>query len=471
MSAATVTVFVLVYGLAFWLGLYLIGRDPRSPRLLLTGFGLVAYALAVACDLLIDGAPQQLTPALARTRWPLLLLPALFWTGTLVWLLPEETRYRTRLARIWTVAAPAVMVLILAVSFGTDLVVAPVGEVSGGALPTAFGVAVLAPMLMLGCLVWRSLRRNRAGSATPVAGVLAVFTLFFGLSTVLILFPSGLLPRSWTVVGMGIDVVSLGLAISYFDAFEGGEALLPDMVRSFDTALLAALVFGGQVALVAWLSAGTGWPMLVLILTVVGSAVAVTTLSDRLASALDRLALSRMPGVRQARSELRTTARALQRQDPALDPLELDEGEFVRLTRRALSNFGDLPRLSASPLINLPLVRLRLTERGARDDHLERAAELKAVLAESIARLKPRTAADFGTSDEWRYYNALYFPYVAGLRPYSSRSRAYPKDPAAREALEWFRTAVPERTLYNWQTAAARLVARDLRARNGPPAE
>jgi oxygen-independent coproporphyrinogen-3 oxidase len=40
------------------------------------------------------------------------------------------------------------------------------------------------------------------------------------------------------------------------------------------------------------------------------------------------------------------------------------------------------------------------------------------------------------------------------------------RDPAARAALEWFRTAVPERTLYNWQTAAARLVARDLRERS-----
>ncbi len=465
----TITAFVSVYGIALWLGLYLIGRDPRSPRLLFTGLGLVAYALAVACDLLIDAAPQHLAPVFVQTRWPLLLFPALLWTGTLVWLLPEETSYRTRLARIWNVAAPAVMVLILAVSFGTGLIVSPAGKVSGGALPTTFGIAVLAPMLALGYLVWRSLRRRRAASYTPVTGVLAVFTLFFALSTVLILFPSGLLPRSWTIVAMGVDVVSLGLAISYFDAFEGGEALMPDMVRSLDVALLAALVFGGQVALMISFSTGITWPTLVLLLTVVGTAVAASTLSDRLASVLDRLAFSRMPRVREARSELRGTARALQRQDPALDPSELDDAEFARLTRRTLSNFGDLPRLSSSPLINLPLVQRRLVEREARDDHLERAAELKTVLAESITRLKPRTAADFGTSDEWRYYNALYFPYVAGLKPYSSRRRTYPKDPVAREALEWFRTAVPERTLYNWQNTAAKLIARDLRTRSEPP--
>ena len=32
--------------------------------------------------------------------------------------------------------------------------------------------------------------------------------------------------------------------------------------------------------------------------------------------------------------------------------------------------------------------------------------------------------------------------------------------------LDWFRTQVPQRTLYNWQNAAAALVARDLRERS-----
>ncbi len=34
-----------------------------------------------------------------------------------------------------------------------------------------------------------------------------------------------------------------------------------------------------------------------------------------------------------------------------------------------------------------------------------------------------------------------------------------------QEVLAWFRQQVPERTLHNWQTAAARLVAQDLRER------
>ena len=35
-------------------------------------------------------------------------------------------------------------------------------------------------------------------------------------------------------------------------------------------------------------------------------------------------------------------------------------------------------------------------------------------------------------------------------------------EPAAREALTWFQSQVPERTLHNWQNAAAKLIARDL---------
>ena len=95
---------------------------------------------------------------------------------------------------------------------------------------------------------------------------------------------------------------------------------------------------------------------------------------------------------------------------------------------------------------------------------MERAAELKLLLAESIECLKPRDGGSFGTSDEWRYYNAVYFPYACGLKPYSRRNYTTPADPTTKAALNWFRTQIPERTLYNWQTSATRLIAQDLRA-------
>ena len=100
---------------------------------------------------------------------------------------------------------------------------------------------------------------------------------------------------------------------------------------------------------------------------------------------------------------------------------------------------------------------------GTKDDALGRAIELKALLTESVARLKPQQKGDFGVSDEWRYYNALYFPYIIGIKPYSRRAQNGHLDPSAQKALAWFRASVPERTLHNWQNAATKLVAQDLR--------
>lgn len=437
MSAVALSIFVFVYGLALWLGLYLIGRDPRNPRLLLTGLGLIAYAVAVAGYLLAGVAPAPLPTVIEQIQWPLLMLPALFWTGTLVHLLPEETATGVRGRRIWPFAVSVTVAGLVLASLFTG-----VGP-QAGVLQTVVGAAVLVIVAALGVLVWGSWRERRA---RDVAGVVVVFTLFFVLSTVLLLLPYGWLPQTWTLLAIGTDVISLGLAIAYFDAFEAGEALLPDMVRSFDVAMLAAFAFGGQVGLAMWLATGPTPAMTALLLATISTAILVSTLSDRISAALDRVALGRLPGLRQARSELRATARSLQRRDPTLDPTNLDLDNFIKLTRRALSNFGDLPRLSASPLINLSLIEQRLAAQKLPDNPLERAAELKSVLAESIDRLKPRTGADFGTSDEWRYYNSLYFPYVVGIKPYSSRASNYHKNPAVREALEWFRSSVPETT-------------------------
>ena len=50
-----------------------------------------------------------------------------------------------------------------------------------------------------------------------------------------------------------------------------------------------------------------------------------------------------------------------------------------------------------------------------------------------------------------------------GLKPYSRRAEHNGLDSSAQEALDWFRTYIPERTLYNWQNSAAKLIAQHLR--------
>jgi hypothetical protein len=88
---------------------------------------------------------------------------------------------------------------------------------------------------------------------------------------------------------------------------------------------------------------------------------------------------------------------------------------------------------------------------------------LKSLLIQSVQKLKPQSESKFGTTDEWRYYNALFFPYVLGLKPYTRRADYDSLEESSRAALEWFQTSVPERTLHNWQNTAAKLIAEDIR--------
>jgi hypothetical protein len=96
---------------------------------------------------------------------------------------------------------------------------------------------------------------------------------------------------------------------------------------------------------------------------------------------------------------------------------------------------------------------------------LDRAHALKSLLVQSIQKLKPQSDSKFGNTDEWRYYNALYFPYVLGLKPYARRADYDSLDDASRAALDWFQTSVPERTLRNWQNTAAKLIAEEIKNR------
>jgi hypothetical protein len=293
-------------------------------------------------------------------------------------------------------------------------------------------------------------------------GLVLVATLFFGLGIGLLLVPFDLLPRWLLVLGIGLDLALLGFGIAATDALGLGEALLPDFWRSFVYSLFIVLLFAGQVVLAIMLSTGVNLAMVALLLATTMTSIGIQVYADPLQSGLDWLVFARIPRVREARAEARVVASAVPRTRELLDPSTLTEEQFVHLTRRALSQMGNLPRLAGSPLTRLPIVEQRLDDRDVEDTTLERAAELKALLTESIERLKPRGQEDFGTSDEWRHYNALYFPYVVGLKPYSRRADYVDLDEASQSALEWFQTQVPERTLYNWQNAAALLVARDV---------
>lgn len=446
---------VLSFSTAWWLGLYLIARNPTKVLLRLAGLGLVAYALALAADALrATEATGLLDAALTRLHLLLIFLPALLWSGALVQLLPADTVLRPRLMHGWTYGVVPVTALCLFLGVGTASIPA---HASVGYLTAA--MIVLLPLVFSLFLVVRERHTIRPGQ--PL-GLILTAGLLFTLSIGLLIFPLSGALRPWMLLSMGIDLELLGVSIALWDAFDEGEALRRDIARSFAAAGLSALLFGILVLAAITSGAGTTLPMIGLLLATIAVAIGLQTFDRPVQALLDRLAFAGMSRLQQERTEARAVATAQGRANTELDVESLDEVEFVRLTRRALSHYGDLSHLAASPLTRLPIVTMRLAKRGAAGDSLEAANELKTLLAESIARLKPR-GSEFGTSDEWRYYNALHFPYVVGLRPYSRRLLPDSLDPPAREALEWFRTSVPERTLHNWQNTAARLVAQDLR--------
>ena len=440
----------VVFTLSWWLGLYLLARDPRKPVLVLAAIGLTSFAAVVALDAVRVVSGSEL---LSRIEIYLVAVPGIAWFAVLVELSRPSDTWRSRVGEIMLVAGVATLAVVGAVM---------AGSVNGPLRPGHWLMFAVISLSSLGAMVTAVLRKSQPG---PVAGFVVIATLFFALGNAILVIPLGLVPSWLALASTGFDVALLGIAVAIWDAFDEGQALRADMLRSISATAVVALLFGGQalIGLAVIEQEGTAQTALtVLLFTSLAVAITINVLADPLAGVLDRLAFSRSPGLRADRDALRRTEAALPLR--SANPLDdVDDDTFARLTRRALGHYGDLSKLVASPLTALPIIDERLAARGAPDQPLERANELKALLADRIARLKPRDGGDFGTTEQWRYYNSLYFPYVVGVRAYAQNATAAGLDPVARQAWQWFVTEVPQRSLHNWQNAAARLIAADLR--------
>ena len=404
---------IFFYGFTLWLGAYLLARDSQKITVQLTGWGLIAYAVALAIQILFH-----------QFILLILLAPALLWIGAALHLLPEEEKARLILIRIWMLGSIPLAILTLV-------------------NPWFAAVIILAFVICAGMIAKLALNSSRSPFRNTFA-LLAVIALFVTLSAGLLILPLNLIPMSWGMALLGFDLIFLGITITAWDAFEEGESMRAHLVRSF----VSTLYYAGALALIASLFSDSA-TLLLLLLTF---GILTQAFSNAIQSLLDKLTLPQK--TTEERQVLRQTADELPRFS-GLETAELSDEQFARLTRRALSNLGDLPKLAASPLVNLPIIQGK--------DPLDRAQALKALLAQCIQKLKPPSEMDFGVTDEWRYYNALHFPYVLGLKPYTRRADYNSLDETSRAALDWFQTFVPERTLHNWQNAAAKLIAEDLR--------
>jgi len=435
----------VVFTLSWWLGLYLLARDPRKPVLVLAAIGLTQFRVVVALDAVRVVSGSYI---LSSVEVYLVTVPGIAWFAVLLEMSRPSDTWRSRAGEIALVAAVAAVAL-----FGAAMA----GNVDG---PLRMGHWVMFAAISLSSL-GAMVKAVLVKPPRPVVTFIVIATLFFALGNAILVIPLGLVPSWLALASTGFDVALLGIAVAIGDAFDEGQALRADMLRSFAATAVVALLFGGQL-LIGLAVSGRQTALMVLLFTSLGVAIAINVLADPLAGLLDRLAFSRSPDLRADRATLRRTEAALPLR--SANPLDgIDDDTFARLTRRALGHYGDLSKLVASPLTALPMIDERLAARGAPDQPLERANELKALLADRIARLKPRDGGDFGTTDQWRHYNSLYFPYVVGVRAYAQNATAAGLDPVARQAWQWFVTEVPQRSLHNWQNAAARLIAADLR--------
>lgn len=441
----------VVFALSWWLGLYLLARDPRKPVLVLAAVGLTSFAAVVALDAvrLAGGAD-----ALGRVEIYLVAVPGIAWFAVLLELSRSADTWRSRAGEVAAIGV---------VAAGCLAGAALAGSVEGPLRPGHWMLFAVVSVSSLAAMV-RAV--HRGVRPVPVVGFVIIATLFFALGNAILVIPLGLVPSWLALASTGFDVAMLGVAVAIWDAFDEGQALRAHMRRSFVATSAVAVLFGGQVligmAFTGSTTAGPHTALVVLLFTSLTIAIAINVLADPLAGVLDRLAFSRSPDLRADRAALRSTQTALPlRSASPLD--EVDDETFARLTRRALGHYGDLSKLVASPLTALPIIDERLASRGAPDQPLERANELRALLADRITALKPRDGGDFGTTEQWRHYNSLYFPYVAGVRAYAQNATPAGLDPVARRAWQWFVTEVPQRSLHNWQTAAAKVIAADLR--------
>src|SRR5581483_11961486 len=297
--------------------------------------GLTSFACVVALDAVrVTSAAHA--DILSSVEVYLVAVPAIAWFAVLVELSRPCDSWRSRAGEIVLIAVVAVGVLAGA---------AMAGNVDAPLRAGHWVMFAVISLSTLGAMVVAVARRTQPG---PVAGFVVVATLFFALSNAILVIPLGLVPSWLALASTGCDVLALGLAVALWDAFDEGQALRADMLRSFAGSVVAAALFGGQV-LIGIALTGQQTALTVLLFTSLAIAIDVQVLADPLAGLLDRMAFWRSPALRADRATLRRTEAALPLR--AADPLDnVDDDTFARLTRRALAHYGDLSKLVASPL-------------------------------------------------------------------------------------------------------------------------
>jgi hypothetical protein len=279
-------------------------------------------------------------------------------------------------------------------------------------------------------------------------------------------------------------LIGLGLfayAITHYDLLIEGRGINRDFTYSFSAILLVNIIYTGLIAL-------SGFTSPVMILLLVGLVTTTHTLYDQGRNVLDKFFFNKEEQT--ARSEARDYASELaihpveipgplpmevapvEKQNPVIEEETegtLGEKAFKNAVRRAITGLKNPTQLVKSPLLSLKIVEQRLKIDDQEDNRLNRSAALKSLLIELIERLRPNESTISGTTDAWRFYNVLYFPYVREVskknaysearRLAEERRRNGQKEAGELEqALVWL-SDIDEDTFYKWQRRASDMLA------------
>lgn len=452
MTTLLIVVQLPAYVLLLLIAGYLLARSRDQALSLSIAGVLIGFALILADQFLGETFPDQ-APWIGRALWCVYPLPVTLWLRVGILLIPGEALALDR--AWWTLVLPVTVLLILGGWIGDDLVKFATRD--PGPLYWTFSTHGIVVSLLSVALFYRLVHQTSPGDRAR-----RVF-IWMGLAGIgymgaMLILVIGLLAPEIVFTAVIIDVLLLGTFGIVYDALAEGQSV----GRDFAAVALKTLIVAAMLIL-PWsisLLIADRWSIeaAVALLITLGAATVGVPLQDALDHRLDRLVWRGTDDDEPAtRAALRVLLSNSARQSPDFPPVAtLDRDEFTRLTRRALSNMPDLPRLAASPLADLHIVSERA---GADADTLQRANTLRAILAECIDALRPSDRGAFGTTDEWRFYNALYYPYVAGIRPYRHNALALVPDDDHAEVVRWFQAEVPQRTMYNWQNHAAERIA------------
>lgn len=450
-------IYILCYGLLLWLGLYIMQRDIKNPRILLTGLSLVILSICFGIETLSPYVSTQPRLFLTALRDVCFYLSIMLLSGALLFDLSDPTNKNFRFIKIWcyillpAFALASIVFFLLLNSSSFHLY---------SRLLLAFCIITFLAILIF---PFRSELTKFDSKLTKILLLIPLLVYIGSLMYQLLIFDH---PFFNIFLLNGIALFWMAIVIFALEINKQGEVWLPDLFRSFDYTLLITLVFTGQVVLVISMISSFHFTAILLLIISITISILSQVFIRQIQTLFDHVAFLTFPKLRHERSHLRATEEIKLIVDDEARPELMDDEHFIRFTRRAFSHFGDLQRLSSNPLTQLRLIDQRLDKRGASQDIMARANELKSILLECIQQLKPQQDQSFGTTDEWRFYNALYYPYVIGIKPYSKRYVEHKLNEDEQEALQWFRTTVPERTFYNWTHTASRLVANHLKEKS-----